>query len=497
MGAEGGRPTQLAARSNLNVVTNHHPSDPLTQADEFKHVIDFVAREALAYLEELDTRLVRQPGANEAVERFVAPLPEEGDGAVQTLETLLTNGLDGTVTSAGPRFFHWVIGGSTPASLGADWITSVLDQNNGGWDATPLATKLEMVSIDWLKDLFELPQDWTGVLTTGATMANFTSLAAARQWWSEQHGIDIADQGFHGLPAPQVMSSGWIHSSARKALGMLGLGRSAVRVFGEDAIGTLDLAAMEAALADLKGAPSIIVGNAGEVNAGHFEPIDQLADLADRYNAWLHVDGAFGLFARISPDHAHLAAGIERADSVIADGHKWLNVPYDNGFAFVRDGSWLPKAFSAEADYLPDLNDDRPSYIYLGPEMSRRARSFTVWATLRAYGRAGYRSMVERNLRLAQHLAGLVDADPHFERLADVPLNIVCFRYRPDGVTEEEADRLNQQLGEAILADGRVYAGTTVWDGKVALRPAIVNWRTTERDVDLLMAVVKELAARL
>ena len=478
-------------------MTYLHPSDPFAQSDEFKHIIDFVSREALAYLESLDTRPVRRPGASESVERFVAPLPEEGIGALQTLDTLLTDGLQGTVTSAGPRFFHWVIGGSTPASLGADWITSVLDQNNGGWDATPLATKLEMISVDWLKDLFALPAEWTGILTTGATMANFTALAAARQWWSEQHGVDIADQGFHGLPAPQVLSSGWIHSSARKALGMLGLGRSAVRVFAADGIGTLDLAAMEAALEALDGAPAIIVGNAGEVNAGHFEPIEALADLADRYNAWLHIDGAFGLFARISPEHAHLAAGIERADSVIADGHKWLNVPYDNGFAFVRDGSWLPKAFSAIADYLPDPNDARPAYIHLGPEMSRRARSLTVWATLRAYGRAGYRSMVERNLRLAQRLAGLVDDHPEFERLADVPLNIVCFRFRPAGVTDDEADRLNEQLGQTLLMDGRVYAGTTVWDGKVALRPAIVNWRTTERDIDLLMEVLGELASTL
>ncbi len=188
--------------------------------------------------------------------------------------------------------FHWVIGGSTPASLGADWVTSVLDQNNGGWDATPLATKLELVSIDWLKDLFALPSDWSGLLTTGATMANFTALGAARQWWSEQHGIDLADQGFGNLPAPQVPSSGWIHVSARKALGMLGMGRSAVQTFSADDVGTVDLEAMEAALVALGGAPSIIVGNAGEVNAGHFDPIDALADLAELHNAWLHIDGA-------------------------------------------------------------------------------------------------------------------------------------------------------------------------------------------------------------
>ena len=249
-----------------------NPSDPLAHTSEFKDVIDLISREALCYLEELDSRPVRSPGSDAAAERFERALPEQGDGAVATLTELFGQGLEASVTSAGPRFFHWVIGGSTPASLGADWVTSVLDQNNGGWEATPLATKLEMVAIDWLKDLFALPADWAGVLTTGATMANFTALAAARQWWSEQHGVDIAAQGFHGLPAPQVLSSGWIHISARKALGMLGLGRDTVQTFASDEVGTIDLAAMEQALAALDGAPAIIVGNAGEVNAGAIRP---------------------------------------------------------------------------------------------------------------------------------------------------------------------------------------------------------------------------------
>lgn len=474
-----------------------NPSDPLAHTSEFKDVIDLISREALSYLEELDSRPVRNPGSDAAAERFAGSLPEKGDGAVAALNELLEQGLEAAVTSAGPRFFHWVIGGSTPASLGADWVTSVLDQNNGGWAATPLATKLEMVSVDWLKDLFALPPSWAGVLTTGATMANFTAMAAARQWWSEQHGIDIAAQGFHGLPAPQILSSGWIHVSARKALGMLGLGRAAVQTFSSDPSGMIDLEAMERALVALDGAPSIIVGNAGEVNAGQFDPIEALADLAEKHNAWLHVDGAFGLFARISPDYAGLAAGVERADSVISDGHKWLNVPYDNGFAFVKNGSWLPKAFTAVADYLPDPDEERPSYIYLGPEMSRRARSLAVWATLRAYGRDGYRSMVERCLANARHFEQLVLGNPDFEMVAPAPLNIVCFRYRPAGAAADELDDLNERLGEAIMEDGRVYAGTTRYRGTTALRPAFVNWRTRPEDVELLMAVVKELAAEL
>ena len=277
---------------------------------------------------------------------------------------------------------------------------------------------------------------------------------------------------------------------------MLGIGRETVRRFARDDIGRIDLGAMEGALRDLGGAPAIIVGNAGEVNAGDFDPIDAIADLAEKYDAWLHVDGAFGLFARATPKAAHLASGVERAHSVIADGHKWLNVPYDSGFAFVRDAALLAGAFAIGAAYLPKPGE-HPMFGAMGPEASRRARGIAIWATLRAYGRKGYQEMVERHLDLAQHLARRVDEAPDLERLADAPLNIVCFRYRPKGAKADELDALNLRLGAELLADGRVYAGTTRYRGVVAFRPAIVNWRTMEADVDLLVDVVRELGTRL
>jgi glutamate/tyrosine decarboxylase-like PLP-dependent enzyme len=211
------------------------------------------------------------------------------------------------------------------------------------------------------------------------------------------------------------------------------------------------------------------------------------------HGAWLHVDGAFGLFARLSPQSRQLAAGVERADSVIADGHKWLNVPYDCGFAFVRDAGRLPRSFNVGAPYLPTPDDPRPNPGFLTPENSRRARALPVWATLRAYGRSGHREMVERHLELARHLGRRVDEIPQLERLAEVQLNIVCFRARPEGVEEEQLDELNRQLGEDLLGDGRVFAGTTTYGGRVAFRPAIVNWRTQEKDVDALVDVLLEL----
>lgn len=328
-------------------------------------------------------------------------------------------------------------------------------------------------------------------------MANFVCLASARQWWGERQGVNVAEQGLADLPAIPVFSSGLIHASSIKCLAMLGIGRAAVQILSEDTAGNLDPSALEQALSKLGGAPAIIIGTAGEPNAGAFDPVQQLAELAEAHGAWLHVDGAFGLFAGVSPKTAHLVEGVERAHSVTVDGHKWLNVPYDCGFTFVRDSDLLGRTFANTADYLPDPSDPEPVMGAIGPESSRRARSLAVWATLRAYGRRGYQEMVEGHLALAQKLSALVDEAPELERLAEVPLNVVCFRFNPGGLDEETLNQLNQELGQALLEDGRVYVGTTKYEGRVALRPAIVNWRTREADVKLFVDVVRKLGARL
>jgi glutamate/tyrosine decarboxylase-like PLP-dependent enzyme len=386
-----------------------------------------------------------------------------------------------------------VIGGSTPAALAADWFASLIDQNAGAWDASPLASQLETISLAWLQELFGLPAAWGGVLTTGATTANFTALAAARQWWGDQHGVDIAANGLVGLPWVPVLTSGFVHVTSLKALAMLGIGREQVSYYQADETGRLDLAGLERQLKRLRGAPAIVIANAGEVNAGHFDPIADMSRLARVHGAWLHVDGAFGLFARVSPRTAEFADGVEGADSVISDGHKWLNVPHDCGFAFVRDPTLLTAVFSAAASYLPD----EEVFAFRGPELSRRARSLAVWATLAAYGRDGYRAVVERSLDLAAHVAAEVQAADDMELLAPAPLNIVCFRYRPPGVPDEALDELNLAIGRDVLADGRVYVGTTRWAGTVGFRPAFVNWRTTTADADLMLETVRDLGRRL
>ena len=314
-------------------------------------------------------------------------------------------------------------------------------------------------------------------------------------------GVDTVSQGLAGLPRMPVISGGYVHPSSRKALQMLGHGKDTVEVFQRDGVGRIDLSAVERRLSELDG-PAVIIGTAGEPNAGDFDPVADLADLAERHGAWLHLDAAFGLFAALSPRTAHLTAGMERADSIAADAHKWLNVPYESGFVLVRDPQRLGPAFGMPgAAYLPGPDDPRGGYGLLGPESSRRARALPIWATLAAYGRQGHQAMVERHCDLAGYLAGLVDATPDLERLADVPLNVVCFRYRPDGageeLSEEQLNDVNRRLGDALLDDGRVFAGSTVYDGRVALRPAISNWRTTAADLDLFVDVVRELGARV
>jgi len=449
--------------------------DPFDARDE-EAALEYVLETARHYLAELS----KSPVLPAHGHRFDGALPEDGDGALAALSELVA-GADVATRSSGPRFFHFVTGGTTPAALAADWLTSLLDQNSFSAVSSPFGDQLEDVAIRWLLELFELPESWGGVLTTGATMANFVGLAAARRWWAERHGVNIDERGFAGLPAVPIFSSEYVHASARKALAMLGIGRESVRV--------VDVKALERALRELDGAPAIVIGNAGDVNTGDFDPLGRIADLAEEHDAWLHVDGAFGLFARLTPTASALAEGVERAHSVIADGHKWLNVPYDCGFAFVRDPAYLRPPFQLAAAYLP--SDERPS-----PEASRRARALAVWATLRAYGRTGYRAMVERHLELAQRLSRRVDATPELERLAETKLNIVCFRFRPPGLGEEQLDELNLALGQDMLADGRVFVGTTRYQGKAAFRPAIVNWRTTERDVDLLLDVLLELGQK-
>jgi glutamate/tyrosine decarboxylase-like PLP-dependent enzyme len=473
-----------------------HPLDELNETEPaLRQVVDAAG----PYLASLATRLVYDRSAAPLLAEVSGPLPTTGLGTKAAVETLLRVGTATATASAGPRFYHFVIGGSTPAALAADWIVSLLDQNAAFRASSWFADAVENTVIDWLRDLVGLPSGWGGTLTASATFGNVTALATATHWWGEKHGVDVRSQGLAGLPRMPVLGGGYVHPSARKALQLLGHGRDTVETFVRDDVGRLDLPALRRRLSELDGAPAVIVATAGEPNAGDFDPLAGIADLAEEFGAWLHVDGAFGLFAALSPTTAHLVAGIDRAHSIAADAHKWLNVPYESGFALVRDPSRLPRTFGMPgAAYLPGPDDPRGGHGLLGPESSRRARALPIWASLAAYGRDGFRALVERHCAQARYLASLVDAAPDLERLAEVPLNVVCFRYKPAGdVSEEALNTLNRRLAEALLDDGRVFAGGTVHGGRAALRPALSNWRTTEADLDLFVSVVRSLGASL
>jgi len=445
----------------------------------------------------MDERPALTPGAESALEVLDEPLPDTGCGAQQSIEKLLEINARAAANTGGPKCFHFIIGGNTPAAMAADILATAYETVTYTWIISPVGVQMELQALDWLKELFGLPTSMSGVMVTGATMANFVGLASARQWWGEQHGFDVSETGMAGKPQMPVFTSGFVHASTLKVLALQGIGRSNVHQFCRDDFGRVDINAMEHALEELNGQPAVIIVNAGEVNTGEFDPVSDMIKLARRFNCWVHVDGAFGLFARVSPKIAHFAEGVEQADSVTVDGHKWLNVPFDSGYAFVRDHGLMIRAFRYSADYLPAQDDPRPTLGAIGPESSRRARSFAVWATLKAYGREGHRRIVEHCLEIAQHFAEQVRLYDQLELMADVKLNIVAFRYNPGGLNEQELDVLNQQLGDIVIADGRFMAGTSRIGHRTIFRPAFSNWRTRKQDVEEFATVLLELGQSL
>lgn len=328
----------------------------MTQADlgeEFRREMDVLMEQLKESIPKvvgtIDSRIALPPDSADVLKNFREPLPETGTGAKATIERLIELNEKAGGNVVGPKSYHFVIGGSTPAALGADLLATAYEAITYTWILSPAGVEMETQALDWLKELFGLPESWPGVIVTGATMANFVCLASGRQWWGEQLGFDISEDGLAGKPQMPVLTSGFVHAATLKCLAVQGVGRGNVQRFCRDDFGRLDIDAMEKALVELDGQPAMMIVNAGEVNAGEFDPVKDMIDLARQHNCWVHVDGAFGLFAKASPRTAHLVEGVERADSVTVDGHKWLNVPYDSGYAFVRDYGLMARAFRYSA----------------------------------------------------------------------------------------------------------------------------------------------------
>ena len=471
---------------------------PTTPFEESIVALDHAHRIGRAFVAELGSfRAGTSIDARELEAALSFPLPVKGCSASDALDDWMDRAGPGITGSPGPRNFGFVIGGSTPAALAADWLTSAIDQNSGLWVASPAATQTDIAALEWLKELFGLPSSWAGSLTSGATHAHLVGLAAARQWAGKRMGFDPAMDGLGGNPAIPVISSTEIHASAVKSLSTLGFGRRSVKKLPA-VRGAIDLTILEQTMAGIR-TPVIVIANAGEVNTGAFDDLVAIADLCALHEpgAWLHVDAAFGLYGLLSDRTAHLLDGIERADSVCADAHKWLNVPYDSGFAFVADSALLHETFSTRAAYLEPPEGAGPDLDGNGPFFSTRFRGLAIWCALRSYGKQGYRAMVDRCLDNAAAFGAWLEGDTTTELLSPVNLNMVCWRYRPTGLTDAETDDFNREAVTRIQRDGRVFLTPTVWDGKQAIRCAFDNWATSSEDVRILQEAIQEIGEGL
>ena len=444
-------------------------------------ILDDAARRARAYLAGLDSRAVApDPDAVAALRELDEPLPALPSDAGATL-ALLDRAVSGaTLATAGRRFFGFVIGGALPEALAANWLAGAWDQNAGLYASTPGVSHLEIVALRWLIELFELPAASGGAFVTGATVANFTALAAARNAVLARANWNVEADGLFGAPPITVLTGQEAHPTLLKSLGMLGLGRARIVRVPVDGQGRM----RPDELPPIAG-PTILCVQAGNLNTGAFDPFVPLIEHAHRAGAWVHVDGAFGLWAKATASLRHLADGLEAADSWATDAHKWLNVPYDSGLAFVREPQALQAAMAITAEYLPQPGAERNPSDFT-PELSRRARGVEVWAALQTLGRAGIAEMLERNCRQARRFAAGLSAKG-YAILNDVVLNQVLVSFGDDARTRRVVARLQ--------ADGTCWCGITVWQGHTAMRISVCNWSTGDADVEQSLEAMLRAAA--
>lgn len=438
-----------------------------------------------SYLSSLEDRPVwARASYEEMLEALGGPLPTEPSDAADVVAELAVVAEPGLSATPSGRFFGFVIGGVHPAALGADWLASAWDQNAGLTALAPANAACETVAGRWLVDLLGLPAGSSVGFVTGGMQANFTCLAAARHAVLDRAGWDVERRGLGGAPAVRVLGGADRHDTIDLALRYLGLGTDALVEVASDDQGRIDVDALRAALAAGSG-PTIVCLQAGDVHTGACDPFAAAVDAAHVHDAWVHVDGAFGLWAAVSPTTRPLVAGVEAADSWATDGHKTLNVPYDCGFAIVRDPAVHRATFGIHGAYL--INSDIGDPLELVPEFSRRARGFPVWAVLRSLGRAGVAELVERLCRHARRIGDGLAAIPGATVLNDVVFTQVLVAFGDDDTTRE--------IGRRVLEDGTAVLTPSTWRGQAVLRCSVSNWSTTDDDVDRTLAAVRRIAA--
>jgi glutamate/tyrosine decarboxylase-like PLP-dependent enzyme len=442
---------------------------------------------AADFLDTLDERPVfPQASLEEMADALGGPLPSSPADPLEVIELMAREIERGVVATAGPRYFGYVIGGALPATIGADWLTTVWDQCAGLGALGPSASVVEVIVGDWLKDLFGLPSEASFAVTTGCQMAHVTALAAARHHALATREWDVREHGLAGSPPITVVVGQLRHVTVDRALRLLGIGSAQLLVVDADEAGRMRSDALQRALATLEG-PTIVCAQAGEVNTGSFDPLSEIVEIVRKTDAWLHVDGAFGLWAAASPERRHLVASVGAADSWATDGHKWLNVPYDCGLVFCANPEAHRASMTMQASYFEGQGKWLRDAADWTPESSRRARAFTVYAALRSLGRDGVADLVDRCCRLATQFAEGISRLPACELLNDVVLNQVLFRF--------EDDESTLAILDAVQRRGEAWMGGTTWDGRAAIRVSVSSWRTTEADIDRTVAAFNDALA--
>jgi glutamate/tyrosine decarboxylase-like PLP-dependent enzyme len=453
------------------------------ESSDMRAVFSTAYRHALRFHEQRHAQApAATAGFDSLLDAFDGPTPETGMQAGEVIERLVEAAEPGLMGTAGPRFFGWVVGGSHPVGVAADWLTSIWGQNAGSYLGAPASAVAEQVAARWLVDMLRLPRECSVGLTTGATMSNFVCLAAARGALLRREGWDVEADGMFGAPPITVLVGDEVHASVLAALRYLGFGeRTVVRIAADDA-GRMKLDALRAALAACAG-PHLVIAQAGHIMTGAFDAVGEIAALTHACGGWLHVDGAFGLWARACPARKALADGVELADSWATDAHKWLQAPYESGCAFVRDAHAHRRAMTIGAGYLPGAEEGVRDPLHYAPELSRRARGFALWALLRAFGRQGIAAMIERHCALARRMAQRLAAEPGIEILNEVELNqfVVWF-----GVGEAAArrDALTVATIACVQQMGVCYVGGASWRGREVMRVSVIAWPSAEEDID-------------
>lgn len=436
---------------------------------------------AIDFIDSLPSRHAGVSASHDELSKLLGAgsLPAHGTEPAEVIGDLARGVEKGLIASAGPRYFGFVIGGSLPVTVAADWLTSAWDQNSGTYSTSPAASVIEEIAARWLVDILGLPATAGVGFVTGCQMANFTCIAAARHALLGREGWDVEGKGLHGAPLINIVLSAEAHVTIYSALRFLGLGTSGVHLVETDGQGRMRPDRLRALSGTLQG-PTIVCVQAGNINTGSFDPLAEVIGIGHEIRAWVHVDGAFGLWAAASSDRAHLLRGHAAADSWATDAHKWLSVPYDCGLAIVRDATAHRSAMTSSAAYLEQTAGvERDPFDWV-PEFSRRGRGITVYAALRALGKNGVRDLVDRCCNLAVGMAELLRREKGVEILNEVVLNQVLVRFHAPGKSQDE---LTRATIARVQREGTCWLGGTTWHGMAAMRISVCNWSTTEQDI--------------